>query len=201
MIAYLKWKIIDLNENKLIIFVNDWIGYDVFINEKTFFELKGNKQASLFIYHHITETNQSLFGFLKKEEKQIFEELIKISGIWGKVAIQILNLWINNLSNAIANEDKKMIESIKWIGKKMAEKIILELKDKDFVQNISFYSPKNSQEEASEHKIEKTLKQDITSTLTNMGYSKIAIEIALTKIPENLETIEEILPAIIKELS
>ena len=199
MIAYLKGKIIDINENKLVILTDSWIGYEVFINEKTFFELNKNKQVSLFIYHHIIEKNQSLFGFLQKEEKQIFEELIKISGIWGKVAIQILNLWINNLSNAIANEDKKMIESIKWIGKKMAEKIILELKDKDFVQNIAF-SSSDTKNKTNELKIEKTLKQDIISTLTNMGYSKSAIEIALTKIPEELETIEEILPVVIKEL-
>ena len=200
MIAYLKWEIIDISENKLVILTNSWIGYEVFINEKTFFELKENNQTEIFIYHHITETNQSLFGFLQKEEKQIFEELIKISGIWGKVAIQILNLWINNLSNAIASEDKKMIESIKWIGKKMAEKIILELKDKDFVQNIAF-SSSDTKNKTNELKIEKTLKQDIISTLTNMGYSKSAIEIALTKIPEELETIEEILPVVIKELS
>jgi len=198
MIAYLKWEIIDLEANKMLLLTDSGIWYEVWISDITQVNISLNNSYWFYIYHHITEWNQSLFGFLEKTEKQLFEELIKISGIWGKVAIQILSLWENTLISAVKNEDKKLIESIKWIGKKMAEKIILELKDKDFVKNnINISSSSNSVSP----KIRDVYKEsDIVSTLTNMWYSKQAIEIAISKIPEDLKTMEEIIPAVIKEL-
>lgn len=198
MIAYLRWEIIDLELNKMILLTNSWIGYEIWISDITQLNIKKNIELWFYIYHHITEGNQSLFGFLEKTEKQLFEELIKISWIGWKVAIQILSLWENALISAVKNEDKKLIESIKWIWKKMAEKIILELKDKDFIKNSPYsVSPK---ERELGHNIEKNLKQDIISTLTNMWYSKQAIEKALSKIPEDLKNMEEIIPAVIREI-
>lgn len=87
------------------------------------------------MYHHITDAGQALFGFETLDEKQLFTELIKISGVGGRVAMQILSLGKNRLISAVQNDDKKTIEGIKGIGKKMAEKIIFELQDKDFVKN------------------------------------------------------------------
>jgi len=198
MIAYISGEIIELEANKIVILTSGGVWFEVWISEITFSELSLNIEKSFYIYHHITEGNQSLFGFLEKSEKDIFTELIKISWIGWKVAIQILWLWVNTLSSAIKNEDKKMIESIKWIWKKMAEKIILELKDKDFIlQSSNSVSPKGRE---IKHNLEKNLEIDIISTLVNMWYQKSAIQTALTKIPEELQTMEEILPAVIKEL-
>ena len=198
MISYLSGEIIDLEPNKITLLTNAGVWYDVWISDISFLNLKLNTTKKFYIYHHITEGNQSLFGFLEKIEKQLFEELIKISGVWWKVAILILWLWVNTLSDAINNKDKKIIESVKWIWKKMAEKIIIELKDKDFIKNNIYIS--SNKENITKHKLERNLEQDIISTLTNMWYSKQAIEKAINKIPDNLKTTEKILPALIKEL-
>ena len=198
MIAYLKWEIIELESNKIVLLTNSGIWYKVWISDITKINISQNSIIWFHIYHHITEGNQSLFGFLEKTEKQLFEQLIKISWIWWKVAIQILSLGENTLISAVKNEDKKLIESIKWIWKKMAEKIILELKDKDFVKSSSHLISTKTDEH--ENKIEKSLESDIISTLTNMWYSKQAIEKSLTKISPNLKTMEEIIPAVIREI-
>lgn len=198
MIAYLSWEIVDLESNKMILLTNGGVWYELGISDITFANIALNMEKFFYIYHHITEGNQSLFWFLEKSEKQIFEELIKISWIGWKVAIMILWLWVNTLANSVKNADNKMIESVKWVWKKMAEKIILELKDKDFVKNSPHLtSPKG---EGKAQKIEKSVEQDIISTLTNMWYSKEKIEKALSNISPDLKTMEEILPAVIREI-
>jgi Holliday junction DNA helicase RuvA len=199
MISYLSGEIIHLESNKITLLTNGGVWYDVSISSISFLDLSLNMEKSFYIYHHITEGNQSLFWFLEKSEKQIFEELIKISWVGWKVAIQILSLWENNLISAIKNEDKKLIESIKWIGKKMVEKIILELRDKDFIKMKPHPNPL-LRGEGTEHIIERKLEQDLFSTLSNMWYDKRNIEQAMSKIPEDLKTMEEILPALIKEM-
>ncbi len=198
MIAYLSWEVIELELNKMILKTKGGVWYEVGISDITFANISLDQTKDFFIYHHITEGNQSLFGFLEKDEKDIFTELIKISWIGWKVAIQILSLWISRLSLAISDNDKKTIESIKWIWKKMAEKIILELKDKDFIKTCP-------QQNSSPHSIspkgrEVEQQSDIISTLTNMWYSKQNIEKALSKISLDLKTMEEIIPAIIREI-
>ena len=119
MISYLKWKIIKAETSFVTVLLNSWIGYDVWINEITYSNINLWEEVELFIHHHITEWNQSLFGFLKEKEKDIFKELIKISWIWWKVALSILSIWIHRLILAVSEEDKKTIEQIKWIWKKM----------------------------------------------------------------------------------
>jgi len=197
MIGYLSGKIVNLELNKMILLTNWGVWYEVWISEITFSNISLNITKDFFVYHHITEWNQSLFGFLEKDEKQIFEQLIKISGVWWKVAIQILSLGIYRLSEAIMNNDKKTIESIKWIWKKMAEKIIIELKDKDFIKTKNIEKTIVDNNSTLE---EKNLEKDIILTLTNMWYQKQNIEKAFSKISKKLKTMEEIIPAIIKEL-
>ncbi len=195
MIWYLTGEIIELETNRIIVLINSGVWYELWISKITFTKLSLHQKKEFYIYHNITEANQNLFGFLDKSEKNVFSELIKISWIWWKVAIQILSLGINTLSCAIKSEDKKLIESIKWIGKKMAEKIIIELKDKDFikgfVQDPSLVSTQNKQLDNYE---------DVIFTLTNMWYSKPLVEKAIIKIPKNLKTIKDIIPAIISKL-
>ena len=197
MIAYIKWRIIEIEANKILILTDGWVWYELFVSSMVLWKIEQNKEFEFFVYHHITEATQSLFAFLDKIEKMIFEELIKISWIWWKVAIQILSLWVNTLISAISNEDKKLIESIKWIWKEMAEKIILELKDKDFVKNNVNILSENKKDFSN---LERSLESDIISTLTNMWYSKQSIEKAILKISPELKTMQEIIPAIIKEL-
>lgn len=196
MIAYLKWKILELNFNSLTILTDGWVWYDVWINELTYSKMWLESEAGIYIYHHITENYQSLFWFIEPEEKKVFSELIKISGVWWKVAMQILSLWIERLLYAIKWEDNKTIEWIKWIGKKMAEKIILELKDKDF--GIVFTDRETLKKANS---ITPDLYTSIKSTLTNMWYNPRDIDRLLSDLPEWISNAGEIIPYVIRELS
>ncbi len=198
MLCYLKWKILNLEIDNILLVAESWIGYEIIINELVYAELSGKKEAEIFIFHTISENNQSLFGFLTLEERKIFKELIKISGIWGRVAVTLLSLWLNRLLLAVKNEDNKTIETIKWVWKKMASKIILELKDKDFVRSIS--NSKDKTRDLKENNIDISIKNKVLESLLNMGYSKQKIEWVLETIPENLDKIEQIIPFVIKKL-
>lgn len=196
MISYITWKIIDLDFTNMTILTNSWVGYEVLINELTYSKLATMEDVELFIYHYKTENSENLFWFIEKEEKKVFGELIKISWIGWKVAMQILSLWIERLIMAIKWEDNKTIESIKWVGKKMAEKIILELKDKDFWVNIY-----NKESITKANTIDSTLHSSIKSTLTAMWYNPRDIDQVLSNLPEWINQTKDIIPYVIKNLS
>lgn len=196
MISYIKWKIIDLEFNSVTILTNSWVGYELGINELIYSKLSLEEETELFVYHHKTENSENLFAFTNKTEKKLFSELIKISWIWGKVAMQILSLWVDLLISSAKLGDNKTIESIKWIWKKMAEKIIIELRDKDFdYELVVRNSPKKT------IFIEEDLFSSIKSTLTNMWYNQKDVENILRELPEDLTDAGTILPYTIKHLS
>ena len=204
MIAYLKWEIIDLEFNKVVILTSGGVGYDVLINEINFSKIQNEnrKNLELFIYHHRTENSQLLFRFLEKDEKIIFEELIKINWVWGKVALNILSIWIYRLSKAIASWDNKTIESIKWIGKKWASKIILELNDSDVIKSYKESNWDKNIENNLENvtNISQDIHNDVKNTLTLMWYNLSDIEKVLAKLPEDVTTINDIIPFVIKNI-
>ncbi|MDD2907900.1 MAG: Holliday junction branch migration protein RuvA [Candidatus Gracilibacteria bacterium] len=196
MISYITGKIIELDFTHTTILLNSGIGYEVGINELTYSKIALEEDVNFFIYHYKTENSENLFGFLDREEKRVFAELIKISGIGGKVAMQILSLGVERLVLAIKSEDNKTIESIKGVGKKMAEKIILELKDKDFA--IDF---RKSENVIKANSIDSTLHSSIKSTLTAMGYNPKDIDTVLFNLPEGINETKDIIPYVIKSLS
>lgn len=108
------------------------IGYDICVSATTLLKLgKQNERATVFTYLAISQDSIRLFGFYSKEEKSMFEKLLTVSGIGPKVAMQILSgMPIDRLAFAICNNDISVLSSIKGIGKKTAERIALELKEK-----------------------------------------------------------------------
>lgn len=201
MVGYLSGTILDISESHILILTSSGIGYEVGINEVSYSQLATREEAELYIYHHITENSQSLFGFMSIDEKRLFTELIKISGVGGKVALQILSLGKDRLVEAVQLDDKPAIEAIKGIGKKMAEKIVLELKDKDFVK-AHVVSWTNSQKYSMEQiALPASIIENIKSTLQNMGYQNRDIERVMQWLPPELQSVEEILPYMIRELS
>ncbi len=196
MICYIQGKILEINPNTVEILTENGVGYELHINEKIFSQHFWKENTHFFVYHHKTENSESLFAFSNRDEKTIFKELIKISGVWGKVAMQILSLGNNDLLNAVQNDDQKTIQTIKGVGKKMSEKIILELKDKNLGIAID-----NSQTSVPvQQKVDTSIQSELSNTLKNMGYQADAIEKAFAKLPEWLNDAGEILPLLIKEL-
>ena len=108
------------------------VGYEVFISLGTYDRLPATGSACrLLTYHHIREDAQILFGFMQAEEKRMFERLIGVNGIGPKLALSVLSgLTVGELSLAIAENNVKRISSVHGIGKKTAERIVMELRDK-----------------------------------------------------------------------
>ena len=131
MIAYLRGTLLEKHPNQAIVETGG-VGYDVHIPVSTFSALaEAGSEVRLRIYTHVREDSLALFGFFTAEEKSIFERLISISGIGPKLAITVLSgLATADLISAIRNGEVAQLVRIPGVGKKTAERIVLELKDK-----------------------------------------------------------------------
>lgn len=160
MIGYLKGKIISIKPTKVLIDVNG-VGYNVNISINTFEKINDKDSVSLNIHTNVKEDSISLFGFFLESEKEMFEQLISINGIGPKLAISILSgIQVNDLKDAIQNSDISRITATPGVGRKTAERLVLELKSK--VDNIS-------DEEGAE--IPFSIKNEAVAALTTLGYN------------------------------
>jgi len=131
MIAFLNGILVERSPSVALVDVHG-VGYELFISLSTYDRLPATgSPCRLLTYHHIREDAEILFGFMQPEEKQMFERLINVNGIGPKIALSILSgLTISELIAAIASGDIKRISAIHGIGKKTAERLIIELRDK-----------------------------------------------------------------------
>jgi len=131
MIAFLHGTLVEKTPSVATLDVGG-VGYEVFISLSTYDRLPATGSVCrLLTYHHVREDAQILFGFMQAEEKRMFERLIGVNGIGPKLALSALSgLTVAELSSAIANNDVKRISSVHGIGKKTAERIVIELRDK-----------------------------------------------------------------------
>lgn len=131
MISYVRGALDHKEPNRVIVDVNG-LGYEVFVPLSTYQELPAiGDQVKLVTYHHVREDTMQLYGFLSSEEKEIFELVLSISGVGTKVALNILSsISVNEFRSAVAQGDMKTLTKISGIGKKSAERLVLELKDK-----------------------------------------------------------------------
>lgn len=104
------------------------VGYGVMVNEHTSIELHAQTESRLFIHTHVREDELTLYGFLTEEEKLLFEELIKVSGVGPKTAILITESPVESIVKAVQEGDVSFFSSFSRVGKKLAQKIIIELK-------------------------------------------------------------------------
>jgi holliday junction DNA helicase RuvA len=160
MIGYLSGKIISLKPTRITLDVSG-VGYVVNISINTFEQISDKDSADLFIHTNVREDSISLFGFYTETEKEMFELLISVNGIGPKLAISILSgILVDELRRAIMSGDISRIVSIPGIGRKTAERLVLELKTK--ISSVS------SEEEA---KIPFSIKNEAIAALTTLGYN------------------------------
>ena len=164
MIGFLTGKIISSKPTKVILDVNG-VGYIVGISINTFEKISGKKTASLFIHTNVKEDSISLFGFYTESEKEMFELLISVSGIGPKIALSLLSgIQTDDLKNAIQSADISRIIAVPGIGRKTAERLVLELRTK--VDQVK---------EEGTIAIPLSIKSEAVSALSTLGYnSKIA---------------------------
>ncbi len=130
MIGRLNGKILEKNPPEILLEVCG-IGYEVLCPMSSFYEMGGESNISLYTHLAIKEDSHTLYGFISKDEKTLFRELIRVNGVGPKVALAILShLNIASLMNAITNEDDTLLAKTPGIGKKTAQKLIVELKDR-----------------------------------------------------------------------
>ena len=196
MIALLRGTLAYKSSDHVIIDVGG-VGYRLFIPLSTFYSLPETGDVSLFTHTHVREDALLLYGFLSMEEKELFGILISISGVGPKLAVNILShIPAKDLKRAIASGDIKRLSSLPGIGKKTAERLVLELKDK--------VGPIHDLPEADEVQSNTSggdISNDVISALINLGYK----ENQARKVLESMElapdlTMEEALKGALKVL-
>ncbi|KAA6347135.1 Holliday junction ATP-dependent DNA helicase RuvA [termite gut metagenome] len=196
MIEYIKGNIAELTPTTAIIDCNG-LGYAVNISLNTYSTIQGKGQCKLYIYEIIREDAYLLYGFFDKQERELFLQLISVSGIGGNTARMILSA-LNpiELYNAISNENTTLLKAVKGVGLKTAQRIIVELKDKirlteETLSVIGSGSAMNV-----------TVQEEAVSALTMLGFTvpasqKVVIAI-LKEEPET--TVEKVIKLALKRL-
>ncbi|HNQ18685.1 MAG TPA: Holliday junction branch migration protein RuvA [Smithellaceae bacterium] len=201
MIAMISGKIVYKGISHVVIDAQG-VGYRVFIPLTTFYVLPENgHDVTLHIHTHVKQDGINLFGFYTIQERDIFELMLTVSGIGPKMSINILSgISVSELLNAISKGDLKKLISIPGLGKKTAERLILELKEKVIKRMIIEETP-----EGTDGQREKDIiKEDALSALVNLGYKNSIAQDALDKVMIELTTdlaMEQILKRTLKILS
>ena len=142
MFSHLSGTILTIEDGKVdIIITGTGLGLEVLVPVRTLANVSIGETTSFYIHHHITDVSEVLFGFETREEKALFKKLLKISGVGGKTALAMLSLGTHLLIKAIDEGDEKFLSSLPGIGKKMALKIIVELKHKVSIDDITEQTP------------------------------------------------------------
>lgn len=189
MISFLIGNIEEKKENCVIIDVNG-VGFEVFVSNNTLVSLPmPGENAKIYTYMAVREDGIFLFGFSSLEERDVFNKLITVSGVGPKLAITILSgLSLSDLIVAIINEDSKLLSKIKGLGKKTAERLCLELKDKLNVLGIDDSSSNSFDVNYDEDAV-----QLATDTLISLGINKNEAYMLARSNAANNATAEEII--------
>lgn len=192
MFNFISGRIVDIEESKVVL-ENNGIGYDIFVTNDTISKCQNKDKVQLYIYMSVKEDGISLFGFYEKSEKQMFLRLITISGIGPKLAASILSgISSQRLAVCIISGDTVALNKIKGVGKKTAERIVLELKDKISIEDntTSFDTEKVSDMGDNV--------SDAIFALVSLGMSKAEAVSAVNKVSDKTQTAEQILAEALK---
>jgi Holliday junction DNA helicase RuvA len=183
MIAKLSGKLADINFTECIIDVHG-VGYQVFIPMSTYDKLpREGEDVSLFINTQVREDAISLYGFATKAEKQLFEILISTTGVGPKLALSILSsMPVESFTSAIINGDLNTIKRISGIGKKTAERLIVELKDKLAKTSLPFIA--TATDTVTDEKA--MAMEDAAAALEQLGFKQDSIRKVLEKISNTI---------------
>lgn len=178
MYDYIKGDIVEITPTEVILECCG-IGYSIMISLQTYDALKSSSEAKVYIHHHIREDEEQFYGFATKNERELFKLLISVSGVGvGSARMMLSSLTDEEIRNAILSEDVRTIKSIKGIGMKTAQRLILDLKDK-IVKGAGVETAEITVQ-TKNHNID-----EATTALLNLGFSKV--------------NINKILPEILKE--
>jgi Holliday junction DNA helicase RuvA len=179
MIALINGKIAYKGISSVVVDVSG-VGYRIFIPLTTFYELpEAGNLVTLHVHTHVKQDAINLFGFYTIQERDLFQLMISVSGIGPKIAMNILSgIAANDLLQAISRGDLGKLISIPGVGRKMAERLILELKEKVIKKMMMEQIPAADDQ----HKAGEMIKEDVLSALVNLGYKNNTAKDALDKV-------------------
>ena len=195
MIDYIKGQISELNPTEVILETYG-IGYRILISLQTYEGLNGKKDATVYIHHYLREDEELYYGFASRDERELFRLLISVSGIGASTARMMLSsMSSDEIRNAIIAEDINKIKSIKGIGLKSAQRLILELKDK-VVKGGGSETPALLSSSSNAHT------DEAVTALVMLGFTKANVTKAVTAVlKENpAASLEEIIKQSLKRL-
>jgi len=187
MIGYISGLIIDKNEKSLLV-LTQGIGYKVFTTTETLSASKIDQKIQLYIHMAMREDGISLYGFSKKDELTFFEQLISVSGIGPKIAMDVLSTPMYFTKQAIFDNDIGLLTKIKGLGKKTAERIVLELKNKVTPTILDGKSKGAS-----------VYNEEAVEALVSLGYEKYHVVKTLSDIPSKISKTEDIIKYFLKQ--
>ncbi|MGH7237131.1 MAG: Holliday junction branch migration protein RuvA [Candidatus Saccharimonadales bacterium] len=163
------------------------VGYGLFVTSEDYDQLSTGEQFKVYIYEHIREVSHDLFGFARLDSKKLFEQLLSVKNVGPKVALAILDIGSGDaVRGAIAAGDVSLLQSAKGVGKRAAEQVVVELKDKVGLAGIDLAEAGFLQSEQS------VLTDEAAEALVNLGYSPQDAVKSLQNIDKNLSTEERI---------
>jgi holliday junction DNA helicase RuvA len=182
MIAYLTGSIKKKAEKSIILDVNN-VGYLVHCPLPTLEKYNEKDEVELYIFTKVREDDISLFGFETASELEFFKQLISVNGVGAKTALEIMSQNLENIKNAIVSKDSLFLSKTPGIGKKTAERIIIELQNKlDWdIADTRQHSP-----------VQASFNDDILNALAGLGYQKYEISRILKNMPAEIKDPEEI---------
>ncbi|MFH0873298.1 MAG: Holliday junction branch migration protein RuvA [Candidatus Komeilibacteria bacterium] len=190
MISFIKGNIIIRQERYLVIDIGS-LGYQVYCTSQTLEKLRDQNEVSLFTHTHVREDAMELYGFITWEEMEFFEKLIEISGVGPKSALAVMSVApLEDIKKAVVHGDPAILQRVTGIGKKTAERIIVELKEK-----IKFSSPLDSNAIAS------LGDSQLFEGLQSLGYKEREIRQILPQIPIDVTDLGERIKEALKLLS
>ncbi len=193
MFEYIKGEIKEISPAHIII-ENNQIGYFVNISVNTFSQLSGQDNAVIYIYEVIREDTHQLYGFFEKKEREIFLHLISVSGVGANTArVMLSSLTPAEIQNAISTGTVNVLKSIKGIGAKTAERIIVDLKDKvgKILDGEQIIAPVNN-----------TIKDEALSALVMLGFPKTKVDKIINEILKQnaMRSVEELIKEALKRI-
>ncbi len=194
MIEYIKGTLAELNPTEAIV-ENNGIGYSTLISLQTYEEIHGKSEVKLYIHHYLREDEELYYGFATKDERHMFRLLISVSGIGAATARMMLSsMSSEEITNAIQTENINKIKSIKGIGLKSAQRLIIELKDK--VGKISGEAP------TLPGLASNTVVEEATTALLMLGFAKPNVNKVLSAIVKEKPnmSLEEMIKIALKKL-
>lgn len=187
MIGALIGTVHTITKNPIIFFVGD-VGYAISITDNLAKTLTPNKKTFLYIHTHVREDAFDLFGFISQEELTLFELLLTVSGVGPKTALLVMNAGVDAIKHAVQTGDVDFFTHIPRLGRKNAQKIIIELKNK--LGSIEELDLRDASQETDE----------MIDALVSMGFAKKEVLAIVKKIPEGDTTIEQKIKSALKLL-